>query len=319
MEDINTMDILDPVDRRRAQNRLAQRRFRSKSPPVVAALGHRSSTDKILLHEERCQQRLRQSVAIQTEGASASESCSSCTSGDTAPHYLTLQSDILPDATKEPEHSLFSDHIDTFLIPEHIFPPTPEHTHLSDTLPSSSSGDGDSGDPLVGVEAQPDTVNHSVDHTGSTGVPRAASLPTAASWKSPLHVAAQEGYGGIVQLLLEHNADCNEKDSDGLTPLAHAIRGDHEAAVRLLLSHGARLDYTDGPGCSVFHCAVIHRREALLRLFANHCAANLALLDALDVEGMTPLHRAVVTNFEAGVRILLHHGASVHHRAQNGR
>lgn len=26
------MDILDPVDRRRAQNRMAQRRFRSKAP-----------------------------------------------------------------------------------------------------------------------------------------------------------------------------------------------------------------------------------------------------------------------------------------------
>ncbi|GAB1191738.1 hypothetical protein APSETT444_000920 [Aspergillus pseudonomiae] len=297
------MDILDPVDRRRAQNRLAQRRFR---------------TNKTLSHEERCQQRLRQSVAIQTEAASTSEPCSSCTAGDTAPHFLTLQSDILPDATKEPEHSLFSDHIDTFLIPDHIFPPTPEHTHLSDTVTSSSSGDGDNRGPLVGVEAHPDTVNHIEGNTGPTGVPRAASAPTA-SWKSPLHVAAQEGYGGIVQLLLEHNADCNEKDSDGLTPLAHAIRGDHEAAVRLLLSHGARLDYTDGPGCSVFHCAVIHRREALLRLFATHCAANLALLDALDVEGMTPLHRAVVTNFEAGVRILLHHGASVHHRAQNGQ
>ncbi|KAI9742528.1 MAG: hypothetical protein M1818_003668 [Claussenomyces sp. TS43310] len=295
------MDVLDPIDRRRAQNRRAQRRFR-----------------------ERCQQRLSQSIAIQTEAssnlasASASESCSAWTSGDMVPHYLTLQSEILPDATKEPENSLFPDNFDTFLIHDNIFSPTPDLTHLSETLPSSSSADLESRGPLLGLDARQDALTDSESLTFSSGAQRTTSLPTA-SWESPLHIAAQKGHSGIAQLLLEHHVDCNEKDSDGLTPLAHAIRGDHEAAVRLLLSHGARLDYTDGPGCSVFHCAVIHRREALLRLFASHCAADLSLLDAFDLEGMTPLHRAVATNFEAGVRILLHHGASAHHRVRKGR
>lgn len=256
-------------------------------------------------------------------------------------HYLALQPEILPHATKEPENSLSPNSIDTLLIPDSIFSPTLDHTDLSDTsLTSASSVDLESRGLLLGSES-----------LASSRTQAAASLPRA-SWESPLHIAAQKGYDGIVRLLLEHGADCNEKDSDGLTPLTHAIRGDHEAAVRLLLSHGAdcndkdsdgltplahairgdheavvhvllshgaQLDYTEGPGCSVFHCAVIHRREALLRLFASCCAADLALLDAFDLEGMTPLQLAVATNFEAGVRILLHHGASVHHRARKGR
>lgn len=230
--------------------------------------------------------------------------------------YLPLQSEILPDATKEAENSLFPDNFDSFLLSENIFSPAPDQTHLSETLPSASSVDLESRAPLLGLDARQDALTHSDSLTFSSS--EAPSLPTA-SWESPLHIAAQKGYGGMVRLLLEHNVDCNEKDSDGLTPLAHAIRGDHEAVVRLLLSHGARLDYTDGPGCSVFHYAVIHRREALLRLFASHCAADLALLNAFDSEGMTPLHRAVATNFEAGVRILLQHGASVHQRARKGQ
>ncbi|KAL7964037.1 ankyrin repeat-containing domain protein [Trichoderma sp. SZMC 28014] len=280
------MDSVDPVDRRRAQNRMAQRRFR-----------------------KRYQKKLNQSIAFQTEASFASvpalDSYSTETSGAMVPHYLSLQPEILPHTVKEPENSLSPNSIDTLLIPDSIFSPVLDHTDLSDT--SASSVDLESRGLLLGSESLAPSRTQS-----------AASLQ-GASWESPLHIAAQKGYDGIVRLLLEHGADCNEKDSDGLTPLAHAIRGDNEAVVHLLLSHGARLDHTEGPGCSVFHCAVIHRREALLRLFASFCGADLALLDAFDLEGMTPLQLAVATNFEAGVRILLHHGASVHHRARKAR
>lgn len=272
----------------------------------------RSIADKSLsTREERRQQTLGQSIAIQTEASSASESCS-------MPRHLTLESGIFPDAAKEPENSVFLDNIDTLLISGNIFSPTPDRPHLSETIPSSSSDELESRGPFLGLDARQDALNHSESLTLSSGAQRAPSLPTA-SWNSPLHIAAQEGHGDIVRMLLEHNADCNEKDSDGVTPLAHAIRGGHEAAVRLLLLHGARLDYIDCPGSSAFHCAVIHRREGLLRLFVSHCATDLALLDAFDLEGMTPLHRAIASNFEAGVRILLHHGASVHHRAPKSR
>lgn len=231
------------------------------------------------------------------------------------PHHLTFPSETLPDVNKEAENSLFPNDIDTFFMSDNIFSPTLDHTPLTEISQSSSSLDLESSASVPGSNVRQDAVNHSEGLNFSSGAQCATSLRTA-SWESPLHIAARKGYGGMVRLLLEQNVDCNEKDSEGLTPLAHAIKGDHEAAVRLLLSHGARLDYTDGPGCSVFHCAVVHRREALLRLFASQCTTNLALLDAFDSEGMTPLHRAIAINFEAGVRILLHHGASVHSRAR---
>jgi hypothetical protein len=271
--------------------------------------------------EERCQQNFNQSITIQTEAPSASvsvlEPCSTGTSGAVMPDYLTLQSEMFPHATTEPDDSLSPDSIDTFIIPN-IFSPTLDHTDLSETtITSASSVDLETRGPLLGLDSRHAVLNHSESLTSSRAQ-RASSLP-AHTWESPLHIAVQKGYSGIVRLLLKHNADCNEKDSNGFTPLAHAIRGNHEAAVRLLISHGARLDYTDGPGCSVFHCAVIYGREALLRLFASHCASDLTLLDGFDLEGRTPLQMAVATNFEAGVRILLHHGASVHPQMQKGR
>ncbi len=39
---------------------------------------------------------------------------------------------------------------------------------------------------------------------------------TGRKWLSPLHMAAQKGHDRIVRMLLEHNGDCNEGDSEGL-------------------------------------------------------------------------------------------------------
>ena len=142
------------------------------------------------------------------------------------------------------------------------------------------------------------------------------STASLGGWFSSLHLAAQKGHHGIVSILLEHGVDCNEKDSDGLTPMLYAIIGDHEDVARSLLSRGARFDNVDGKGRSAIHCAVIYRRETMLKLFSAHLVAQQAPLDSYDISGMTPLHLAVDTNFEAGVQILLRHGANVHHKAR---
>jgi hypothetical protein len=136
-------------------------------------------------------------------------------------------------------------------------------------------------------------------------------------WLSPLHIAAQKGHDRIVRILLRHNIDCNEKDSDGLTPIIHAVIGGHEDVLRSLLSHGVRIGSVDGQQRpSALHWAVLHRRGTLLRVLLNHCLEEKALIDCYDDTGRTPLHLAIDTDFEDGVVILLQFGADPQHKAR---
>lgn len=54
-----------------------------------------------------------------------------------------------------------------------------------------------------------------------SGPDESATKSETAGWLTPLHVAAQKGRGKLLDILLQHDADCNAKDSDSLTPLAH--------------------------------------------------------------------------------------------------
>ncbi len=116
--------------------------------------------------------------------------------------------------------------------------------------------------------------------------------------------------------VLHHDMDSNERDSDGLTPLIHAVISGHEEVVRLLLSYGARLGERDWHCRSVLHWAVIARRETMLVLLLNHASNNPLLIDAYDDTGCTPLHEAIKSSFEQGVTVLLRFGANLHSRAK---
>ena len=138
----------------------------------------------------------------------------------------------------------------------------------------------------------------------------------ANGWLSPLHIAAQKGHDRIVRMLLQHNADCDEKDSDSLAPIIHAVIGGHEDVVRSLLSHGARIvNQTNGQQqSSALHWAVMHRREDLLRILLDHCLRECTVVDCYDEQGRTPLHLAVDADFEAGVLMLLQAGADPNYK-----
>jgi ankyrin repeat protein len=137
------------------------------------------------------------------------------------------------------------------------------------------------------------------------------------SCQSPLQIAVQKGHGKIVRLLLEHHADCNQRDSEGLTPLIHAIIRGHDDVVDLLLSHGAGIQYLDDQHRSALHLAVVHRRERLLKKLLNHCASDIAVIDGCTKDGKTPLHIAIEMGHEVAVEMLLEYGASVESSIQN--
>lgn len=52
-----------------------------------------------------------------------------------------------------------------------------------------------------------------------------------------LHVAAKNGQNEIVELLLEHRADCNVQDINKTTPLHLASAKDHLFCCQTLLQH----------------------------------------------------------------------------------
>jgi ankyrin repeat protein len=64
---------------------------------------------------------------------------------------------------------------------------------------------------------------------------------------TPLHLAAANGYKGMVEFLLTTKAEVNSKDNAGSTPLHQAAtaEGQHSDLVELLLAHKADVDAAD--------------------------------------------------------------------------
>lgn len=126
------------------------------------------------------------------------------------------------------------------------------------------------------------------------------------SWQNYLHIAANKGFDRIVRVLLKHNIDCDEKDSDGITPLIHATIAGHEDVVISLLLHGAAIAVVDSQyQRSALHWAIVHRRDDLLKVLLEYCLAQEMAIDMCDNTGRTPLHMAVDMGFDFGVNLLL--------------
>lgn len=138
-------------------------------------------------------------------------------------------------------------------------------------------------------------------------------------WLGSLHIAARSGHKGIVDILLGQGEDCNEQDSDGRTPLMHAVIGCHDAVAELLLARGARIALVDRDARSALHWAALYRREGMMRILLERRDADEADrldIDAYDDSGWTPIHMTICRKFEAGVRMLLQAGARIDSKAQ---
>ena len=117
-------------------------------------------------------------------------------------------------------------------------------------------------------------------------------------------------------VVLKQNMDPNERDSDGLTSIMHAVAAGHDDVASLLLTHGARLSKVDNRRRSALHWAVLKNREAALRLLLKHAGNDHSLIDGYDDAGRTPLHTAIELGSESFVAILLESGANMHSRAR---
>ncbi|ELR24264.1 SAM domain (Sterile alpha motif) domain containing protein [Acanthamoeba castellanii str. Neff] len=118
--------------------------------------------------------------------------------------------------------------------------------------------------------------------------------------QSALLIAIAEFCGEeIITALLDHNAEVNVKDADGLTALQLAARSDQEAVVRraaahlmvrLLLERGADPNVnTAAEGLSALHYAASRGNSNATQLLLSRAANK----DALNKQGETPLFTAI--------------------------
>ncbi|TQV91955.1 hypothetical protein V2A60_005952 [Cordyceps javanica] len=365
--DVTVQLPTDPVERRRVQNRIAQRKFRHKrlqNQAASSAANGRSST----LHARRASSSNTLTQGTSTPPISSalpSPSLFGCIDLGTRPDGLpttpatTLMDDFALDAyfdgnfdscfdlpslpTEPPARSLSSDN--GFPAPVRMpYPglPTPQATVPSSYASSSSSGRsrgtpvGEGGPVLsVGSASRPGSRRGTtIDMQAATldagsrmeavGIDRNQNDNSDArcdkGWISTIHIAVQSGNERILDMLLRQDTEgINCPDSNGRTPLFHGAIQDNEPVVQMLLAHGARIGLLDKEGRSPLHWAVLYRRLEVLRTLLEHwnkCERHSFDIDAHDNVGWTPLHLAVERRFEAGVLLLMQHGANIKARAK---
>lgn len=127
------------------------------------------------------------------------------------------------------------------------------------------------------------------------------------SQRTPLHNAALQGNAQILHELLEHNANPNATDEEGITPLHEVALNGALALAQDLLDHRAAVDPRDNEGHTPLHNAA--------RSGNTDIAAELldrgADVNARDSHAQTPLFIAVVQGHLPVIEELLRQWADV--------
>lgn len=107
-----------------------------------------------------------------------------------------------------------------------------------------------------------------------------------------LHVAMEEDMPDIAEILIQHGADLEAKDSEGETPLMRATQLCRNAMVDKLLDHGAKIPKPSKDEWSLLHRAVHSCSAAIVTrlLDADH---DVLLAHHTDRYGKTALHLCV--------------------------
>ncbi len=130
-----------------------------------------------------------------------------------------------------------------------------------------------------------------------------------------LRQAAVLGDSEALHVLLARNADADDTDREGRTPLIEAAWRGYPGIVRALVKAGAKLDSQDAGGKSALSWAAINGHAGVI----SELAAAGAEVDATDREGFTPLMRAAWNGHLDAVRALVRAGADPTARNRLGR
>jgi hypothetical protein len=157
-----------------------------------------------------------------------------------------------------------------------------------------------------GYPTPPSSLHSHNSSLQSTPESLPSSTFTDISGNTALHLAAEKGHMGIVQLLLDTGIDINAANKDSQTCLHIAVAQDNVAMAGLLMEKGALADAKNGLGQSALHIAVEKGNTALVGLVLDYASD----VDARDCLGQTAFHRAVAMGWEEIVRLMLLRGVN---------
>lgn len=126
-----------------------------------------------------------------------------------------------------------------------------------------------------------------------------------------LHIVAREGNLSMVQLLLEHKADVEIKDSEGCTPLHYVSlysQKEDRDIYKILLEKKANCNALDAVGNTPFHYVVKKRSLKTVKLMLDYGAD----IRAVNKNGWTALHQASTNSQHLDVlEFVLEHGLNI--------
>ena len=131
--------------------------------------------------------------------------------------------------------------------------------------------------------------------------------------QSALGWASLRGHTSIVQLLLENEADIENKNDLGYTPLINASWRGHDSTVRLLLENGADIKCKKEDGQSALMQASKDGHESTVRLLLENGADR----NCKDIYDESALMMASYRGHESTVRLLLENGANINDKNNN--
>ncbi|RYP20837.1 hypothetical protein DL765_002571 [Monosporascus sp. GIB2] len=128
--------------------------------------------------------------------------------------------------------------------------------------------------------------------------------------RTPLSYAAEKGHGSIVKLLLEtRKVDVNLEDKDGRTPLWSAAKNGYEGIVKLLLKAGkVDADSKNKGGQTPLSIAAENGHEAIVKLLLETDKVDANSEAAGYFAGRTPLSYAAGKGHEGIVKLFLETG-----------
>ncbi|KAF9887636.1 hypothetical protein FE257_009729 [Aspergillus nanangensis] len=332
--------VCDRSERRKAQNRVAQRKFRSKK-----ALSNQPST------ELNPQQPVDSSASSQNNSITAGSWMA--TSREQTPGLPLSTFADLPTTSPHddpgpwPDLSLSnmpSDMASFQLLglssPYTISPDSGSNAQFQQGATSWSSGHSPAS--LSGIGGSPGYFSHddgaaprtggsrtytsgpgNVDTSASRPASNTASRPPSvyrtwsepSSWNSPRLPPSEHGPGSCSPASCARRSPSSSEisgiSSTGLQdwnlPLHIAAEKGHESIVKALVESGVDVNERDSTGCTALHIAVRYKQEGLLKILLD----NGADVNAQDGLGWTPVHTAADNGFSAGLRLLLDYGGSL--------
>ncbi|KAI3911937.1 hypothetical protein MKW92_035687 [Papaver armeniacum] len=136
---------------------------------------------------------------------------------------------------------------------------------------------------------------------------RAGANPNKADYdgRTPLHIAATQGFERITSFLIQEGVSVNIADNFGNTPLFEAVKKRNNRVASLLFKEGASLNIVDGGSCL---CQAVARGDFdfVKRLLSNGLDPN-----SKDYDKRTALHVSVSQGSYMIAKVLIEGGASV--------